>query len=107
MILPTVGRVVWFTPSRLTGDDGFTHIDSRKPLAAIVAHVFNDALVNLSVLDSNGTPFKSNQRPASAGRRGQARTRLFLRVDALPGRARREASKARLIRKPQRPQRGC
>ena len=40
-ILPTVGRVVLFTPSRLTGDYGFAHIDSRKPLAAIVAHVFN------------------------------------------------------------------
>jgi hypothetical protein len=30
--LPTVGRVVWFTPSRLTG-------------AAIVSHVFSDELV--------------------------------------------------------------
>jgi hypothetical protein len=54
IILPTIGRVVWFTPSRLTGDYYFTHIDSRKPLAAIVAHVFNDALVNLTVFDSNG-----------------------------------------------------
>jgi hypothetical protein len=27
-ILPTVGRVVWFTPSRLTGDYGFTHIST-------------------------------------------------------------------------------
>jgi hypothetical protein len=53
-IPPTIGRVIWFTPSRLTGDYGFTHIDSRKPLAAIVAHVFKDALVNLSVFDSNG-----------------------------------------------------
>jgi hypothetical protein len=55
-ILPTVGRVVWFTPSRLTGDGRFAHIDGRKPLAAIVAHVFNDALVNLAVFDSNGQP---------------------------------------------------
>ena len=62
-ILPTVGRVVWFTPSRLTGDYGFTHIDSRKPLAAIVSHVFNDALVNLSVFDSNGTPFSRTSVP--------------------------------------------
>ena len=53
-ILPTVGRVIWFTPSRLTGDGRFAHIDGRKPLAAIVAHVFNDALVNLAVFDSNG-----------------------------------------------------
>jgi hypothetical protein len=53
-IFPTVGRVVWFTPSRLTGDGRFAHIDGRKPLAAIVAHIFNDALVNLAVFDSNG-----------------------------------------------------
>jgi len=44
-ILPTVGRVVLFTPSRLTGDGRFSHMDGRKPLAAIVAHVFNDGLV--------------------------------------------------------------
>ena len=30
-ILPTVGRVVWFTPSRLTGDGRFAHIDGRRP----------------------------------------------------------------------------
>jgi hypothetical protein len=53
-ILPSVGRVVWFTPSRLTGDGFFAHIDGQKPLAAIVSHVFNDELVNLAVFDSNG-----------------------------------------------------
>jgi hypothetical protein len=68
-ILPTVGRVVWFTPSRLTGDYGFTHIDSRKPLAAIVTHIFHDALVNLTVFDSNGV------RRAGAVRCGAARRR--------------------------------
>jgi hypothetical protein len=30
------------------------HIDGRQPLAALVAHVINDALVNLAVLDCNG-----------------------------------------------------
>ena len=49
----TVGRVVLFTPSRLTGDGRFAHIDCRKPLAAIVSHVFSDELVNLAVFDSN------------------------------------------------------
>jgi hypothetical protein len=53
-ILPTVGRVVLFTPSCLTGDGRFAHTGGRKPLAAIVAHVFNDGLVNLAVFDSNG-----------------------------------------------------
>ena len=51
-ILPTIGRVVWFTPFRLYGDGLFTQIDSRKPLAAIVAHVFRDDLLNLTVFDS-------------------------------------------------------
>jgi hypothetical protein len=62
-IFPTVGSVVWSTPSRLYGDGFFTHIDSRQPtadsrqpLAAIVAHVFRDDLVNLTVCDSNGVP---------------------------------------------------
>lgn len=68
----------------------FTHIDSRKPLAAIVAHVFRDDLVNLTVCDSTRSA-RPNQRPASAGGRGQARTRLFLRMDALRGWAGREA----------------
>ena len=62
-ILPTVGRVVWFTPSRLTGDYGFTHIDSRKPLAAIVTHIFHDALVNLTVFDSNGVSHSRTRVP--------------------------------------------
>jgi len=38
----------------LAATGAFAHIDGRKPLAAIVAHVFNDALVNLAVFDSNG-----------------------------------------------------
>ena len=62
-ILPTVGRVVLFTPSRLTGDGRFAHIDGRKPLAAIVSHNFNDALVNLAVFDSNGTSHSRTSVP--------------------------------------------
>jgi hypothetical protein len=62
-ILPTVGRVVWFSPSRLTGDGRLAHIDGRKPLAAIVSHVFNDALVNLAVFDSNGTSHSRTSVP--------------------------------------------
>ena len=33
------------------------------PLAAIVAHVFNDALVNLAVFDSNGQPHSRTSVP--------------------------------------------
>jgi hypothetical protein len=56
-ILPTIGRVVLFTPSRLTGDYGFAHIDSRKPLAPIVAHVlslFTGTLIHLMRYASPG-----------------------------------------------------
>jgi hypothetical protein len=62
-ILPTVGRVVWFTPSRLSGDGFFAHIDGRRPLAAIVAHVFSDGLVNLAVFDSNGVSHSRTSVP--------------------------------------------
>jgi hypothetical protein len=65
-ILPTVGRAVLFTPSRLTGDGRFAHIDGRKPLAAIVAHVFNDALVNLAGFDSNGMSHSRTSVPLVA-----------------------------------------
>jgi hypothetical protein len=67
-ILPIVGRVVWFTPSKLTGDDGFTHIDGRKPLAAIVSHVFSDDLVNLAVFDSNGVSHSRHRTDSRSGR---------------------------------------
>jgi hypothetical protein len=50
MIKPTPGRIVWFTPS--TSDD--TRSDKSQPLAAIVAYVWNDRLINLSVIDQHG-----------------------------------------------------
>ena len=50
MIKPTVGRVVWYTP-------GMGHPwREDAPLAAIVAKVHNDTLVNLMVIDSAGNP---------------------------------------------------
>jgi hypothetical protein len=55
MIVPTVGRVVWFTPS-IPPAPGFVHHDRTKPCAAMVTHVWGDRLVNLVVFDSNGTP---------------------------------------------------
>ncbi|NEU94800.1 hypothetical protein [Bradyrhizobium uaiense] len=51
IIPPTVGRVVWFRPSEF---DPITRCD--QPLAAQIAYVWNDRLVNLGVLDSNGAP---------------------------------------------------
>ena len=51
-IKPTPGRVVWYCPSR--NDNITRHGDA--PLAALVAYVWNDAMVNLMVIDANGFP---------------------------------------------------
>jgi hypothetical protein len=51
MIQPTIGRVVWFTPSSNSGSEDFA---PGAPLAAIVAHVHGDRMVNLAVFDANG-----------------------------------------------------
>lgn len=48
---PTVGRVVYFTPAE--EDSIARHI--AEPLAAHVAAVWNPTLVNLMVIDANGT----------------------------------------------------
>jgi hypothetical protein len=63
-IFPTVGRVVWFTPSRRRA---LCAIDGQKPLAAIVAHVFSESLVNLAVFDSNGQPHSRTSVPLVQG----------------------------------------
>lgn len=54
LIPPTVGRVVWFYPSRLTGEAGFAPASGTNPLAAVIAHVWSETLVNLAVFDANG-----------------------------------------------------
>lgn len=51
MITPTIGRVVWFTPS--VNDD--TRFDVKQPLAAFVTYVWQDRLVNLTVFSQDGT----------------------------------------------------
>jgi len=53
MIKPTPGRIVWFTP--WSNDIEIDHHDKSQPLAAIVAYVWSDTMVNLSVIDQNGT----------------------------------------------------
>jgi hypothetical protein len=50
MIKPTIGRVVWFTPSK------YSDLPSSggQALVALIVHVHSDKLVNLAVFDSNG-----------------------------------------------------
>lgn len=52
MIKPTNGRIVWYTASRHDGMPG----NDGEPLAAIVVHVWNERMVNLTVFDPNGIP---------------------------------------------------
>jgi hypothetical protein len=56
IIIPTVGRVVWFYPASNTAESGFVRNESGGQYAAIIARVWSDKLVNLSVFDANGTP---------------------------------------------------
>jgi hypothetical protein len=52
MITPTIGRVVWYYPALPTFDG---HPDPEgQPLAAHIAHVWGDRMVNLMVIDANG-----------------------------------------------------
>lgn len=56
IIKPTVGRVVWFHPSELTGEANFARHQDGQPYAAIIARVWSNAIVNLTVFDASGTP---------------------------------------------------
>jgi hypothetical protein len=51
-IVPTVGRVVWYRPARNEGA-AFACCDDQ-PLAALIARVWTDSCVNLTVFDANG-----------------------------------------------------
>jgi hypothetical protein len=55
MIKPTVGRVVWYWLG--------AHTPQREPLAAMVAAVITDSIVNLSVIDAEGNQFGAKGVP--------------------------------------------
>jgi hypothetical protein len=56
LIKPSIGRIVWYTPSKQDLAEGF--IDGREqPCAAIVCYVHDDHCVNLSVMDAHGRHF--------------------------------------------------
>lgn len=46
MIIPTIGRVVWFRPGGTTLE--------RQPLPAVIAYVHSETCVNLAIFDENG-----------------------------------------------------
>lgn len=58
MIKPTIGRVVWLWPcTGVLEDKKIVHRDKTLPLAATVAYVWNDRMVNLAAVDQDGKPF--------------------------------------------------
>lgn len=57
VIPPTIGRVVWYTPSKSDISGGATADPSPQKLKADVVYVWNDRLVNLFIVNTNGIPF--------------------------------------------------
>ena len=54
MIVPTIGRVVWFYPI----DFGRPDIVNPQPYPALICYVHGDRMINLAGFDNNGEPFK-------------------------------------------------
>jgi len=50
MIKPTIGRIVWFTPSSFND----IRYDKTQPLAAMITYVHSDRCVNLAAHDQHG-----------------------------------------------------
>lgn len=59
MIIPTIGRVVWFWPESLS--------PVSQPEAALVAWVHSNTMVNLAVFDSNGNAYSRTSVPLFQG----------------------------------------
>ena len=57
MITPTVGRQVWFWPSKEKVVEMQPAFDRTQPMAATVTWVWDDRRVNLAVLDQNAKPY--------------------------------------------------
>lgn len=54
IIIPTIGRRVWFRPDPRVGSSGFICHDDTVPMDAGIVYVWNDQLVNLDVCDHAG-----------------------------------------------------
>lgn len=64
MIKPTVGRVVWFHPGvSYATQKNIAFGVTDQPLAATIAHVINDNMVNISYVDQNGNQFSATSVP--------------------------------------------
>lgn len=57
MIKPTVGRKVWYRPSKSDQTGPKPMVTANQPLDATVIAVWGDRCVNLDVIDVNGNHF--------------------------------------------------
>lgn len=58
IIIPTVGRVVWYWPAY---NPNLPPVPNQQPFAAIVACVWGDRKVNLHVINHDGAPFAAKE----------------------------------------------
>jgi len=61
MIMPTVGRVVWYRPW------GSTRASNDQPQAAIISYVHSDTCVNLAIFNVSGTTDAQTSVPLYQG----------------------------------------
>jgi hypothetical protein len=54
MIVPTIGRVVWYWPNRI---EDHICVGGDQALPALVCHVWSDTCINIAGFDANGIPF--------------------------------------------------
>lgn len=52
MIVPSIGRVMWYHPQNSIAN--MTQHDSKQPMIGHVCYVWNENMVNLLVIDHNG-----------------------------------------------------
>lgn len=55
MIVPTIGRVMWYWPAKTLRCD--------QPYAVFVTYVHSDNMINVGGFNSNGEPFASTSVP--------------------------------------------
>ncbi|NEW95488.1 hypothetical protein [Rhodopseudomonas sp. BR0G17] len=60
IILPSIGRVVWFHPAAQANPNG-------QPHAALIAYVQSERLINLAAFDENGTSYSATSVPLLQG----------------------------------------
>lgn len=56
-IVPTIGQVVWYWPTKIDQKTGAA-VDYAQPHAATISYVHSNELVNLAIVDATGRAYK-------------------------------------------------